>query len=264
MIDKIITLEKCNAYDNNERGKPMFRILICDDDPVFLEFLRQEVRLALKRTSIQATIQIYQGMGDIPDELLRNCDIAFLDIDFSQEKYTGIDIARKIRRVHNKSIIIFVTNYIEYAPDGYEVQAFRYVLKNEVHEKLERYLIDAISSLDSIQETFQINLSGEIISIPIEDILYIESNLHTVNIYVQKREQSTHKIYSYYASLSSVEEMLTTKGFLRIHKSYLVNMRHIRKYQCHEALLDNGVALRVSEKNYAEQKRRYLLWKGMN
>lgn len=264
MIDRIIAQEKCNGYDNNERGKHMFRILICDDDPVFLEFLRQEVRLALKRTKIKATIQLYQGMSDIPEELLRNCDIAFLDIDFSQERYTGIDIARRIRCFQKKAIIIFVTNYIEYAPEGYEVQAFRYLLKSEVHRKLDRYLSEAVSNLNSVQETFQISVSGEVINIPIEDILYIESNLHTVKIYIQKEEQSTIKTYTYYATLSSVEEQLSTKGFLRIHKSYLVNMRHIRKYQCHEALLVNGVTLRVSEKNYAEQKKKYLLWKGMN
>lgn len=263
MMDRIMVQEKHDNY-NIERGKHMFRILICDDDPVFLEFLRQEVRLALKRTSIQAAIQLYQGMDDIPDELLRNCDIAFLDVDFSQEKYTGIDIARKIRLVQRKAIIIFVTNYIEYAPEGYEVQAFRYILKSEVRTKLDRCLNDAVSNFNTVQETFQINVSGEIINIPIEDILYIESNLHTIIVYVQKREQSAIKDYTCYASISAVEEQLVSKGFLRIHKSYLVNMRHIRKYQCHEALLFNGTVLRVSEKNYAKQKKKYLLWKGMN
>lgn len=263
MIIGEMAQKTCN-FNNSKRGLHMLRILICDDDPDFLEFLRQEIRSSLNHATIKATIQVYEGMGDIPETLLHNCDIAFLDIDFSRKQYNGIDIARKIRQKCNRAVIIFITNYIEYAPDGYEVQAFRYILKNEVHAKLERYLIEAVSNLNSVHETFQINVSGEVVNIPIDEILYIESNLHTVKVYVQKSDQSSIRNYSYYASLSNVETQLASRGFLRVHKSYLVNMRRIKKYQCHEALLDNGITLRVSEKNYAEQKKKYLLWKGMN
>ena len=70
------------------------------------------------------------------------------------------------------------------------------------------------------------------------------------------------KTYRFYSSLANLEEHLATQGFLRIQKSYLVNMRRITKYQCNEARLDNGQTLRVSEKNYSENKKQYLLWKG--
>lgn len=68
--------------------------------------------------------------------------------------------------------------------------------------------------------------------------------------------------YSCYSSLQSFEEKLQPLGFLRIQKSYLVNMRHIKKLQCNEVVIENGLKLPVSEKNYKEIKRAYLLWKG--
>ena len=68
--------------------------------------------------------------------------------------------------------------------------------------------------------------------------------------------------YSCYSSLPSFEKKLHPLGFLRIQKSYLVNMRHIKKLQCSEVILENGLTLPVSGKNYSEIKRAYLLWKG--
>jgi DNA-binding LytR/AlgR family response regulator len=70
------------------------------------------------------------------------------------------------------------------------------------------------------------------------------------------------KTYKFYSSLASLEEQLADRGFLRIQKSYLVNMRHLRKLQCAQAVLDNGTVLPVSEKTYGEQRQKYLLWKG--
>ena len=59
--------------------------------------------------------------------------------------------------------------------------------------------------------------------------------------------------------ISEMEE----HGFLRIHKSYLVNMAYIRKFRSRECLLLDGTTLAVSEKNYSQQKQKYLLWKGL-
>ena len=64
-------------------------------------------------------------------------------------------------------------------------------------------------------------------------------------------------------TLSSLEKELEKYGFLRVHKSYLVNMAHIRKFRSRICLLTDGTALSVSEKNYSQQKQKYLLWKGM-
>lgn len=245
-----------------EIGVNMIRIVLCDDNPPFLTVLRTNIRNVLNAHKIDAEIHIFDDAYSMPDHILTSSDIFFLDIDFNRKEYTGIEMAKKIRRLRQDSIIVFVTNYIEYAPEGYEVQAFRYCLKNEVHLKLEQYLLQAISKLKAEQETIQINVSGETITIPLSDILYIESQGHTAVIYIQKIGTQNQKSYKFYASLISLEQSLANRGFLRIQKSYLVNMRRMKKFQCTEAILDTGIALRVSEKNYAEQKKKYLLWKG--
>ena len=245
-----------------EIGAAMFRIVLCDDNPHFLGILHSEIKKVLDANKIDAVIQTFESAECIPEQVLSTSDVFFLDIDFSGREYTGIDIARMIRKFNQDSIIVFITNFVEYAPEGYEVQAFRYVLKSEIREKLEPYLMQTITKLKSEQGTFQINVAGESIALPLTEILYIESQGHAAVIHVSKPGNQTTKAYKFYASLTSLEQNLSTQGFLRVQKSYLVNMRRIKKYQCTEALLDNGEILRVSEKNYAELKKQYLLWKG--
>lgn len=245
-----------------EMGATMIRIVLCDDNQQFLTSLRTKIRNVLNAHKIDAVISIYEDAESIPEPILMSSDIFFLDVDFNSKHYTGIDVARKIRLLRQDSIIVFVTNYIEYAPEGYEVQAFRYCLKNEIQAKLEQYLLQTVTKLKAEQESIQINVSGETITIPLSDIVYVESQGHTAVIHIQKIGTQNRKSYRFYATLTSIEQNLSPQGFLRIQKSYLVNMRRMTKFQCTGATLDTGFTLRVSEKNYAEQKKKYLLWKG--
>lgn len=248
----------------NETGVPMIRIILCDDDAIFLERMRSDIRATLKKLDIEAVIQIFTEAEMIPQQTMQECDIIFLDIDFNDKKYTGIDVARMIREARQSAIIIFLTNYIEYAPEGYEVQAFRYVLKSEIDKKLPQYLQAAMNKLFAEKEPFQVNVSGEPVTLYLEDILYIEAQGHNAVIFTQKSGKSLDlkKEYKVYSSLSKFEQQLSGRGFLRIQKSYIVNIRRLKLYRCNEALLDNGITLPVSEKTYSENKKKFLLWRG--
>lgn len=194
--------------------------------------------------------------------MLSGCDIALLDIDYIDQNYNGIDIAKRLRRFRKDAIIIFVTNFIEYAPEGYEVQAFRYILKRNLKSDLKPYIEQALLHLQSNKETLKIQVNGEFIDLLIEDILYMEVMQHTVTVYVQRTGvRNGVRSYVVYSTLTDLEEALAERGFLRIHKSYLVNMRHIAKFQSKAAVLDNGTTLRVGEKSYSENKKKYLLWR---
>ena len=240
----------------------MYTVLLCDDDAVFLEELRVHVNDIFSKRDDRAKVYSFTEMEGIGESTLAQCDIAILDIDFTGKRYNGIDIARRLRAARNDAVIIFLTNYIEYAPEGYEVRAFRYLLKSEMAQKIERYLEQAIENLGAESESIRFQISGEIIDIPIKSILYIESQLHKINVFIQLPNTKKMGFYTFNNSIGQLEEDLSAKGFLRIHKSYLVNMAHIQRYTCHQAELDNGMTLKASAAKYAEQKERYLLWKG--
>lgn len=239
----------------------MLHILICDDEPGVLAGIRETVEGILLECGRKAKIYAFSDAQAIGEPILAGCDIALLDIDFAGASCNGLDIARRLRALGRGTVIIFVTNFIEYAPEGYEVQAFRYILKRNLKSDLKVVLPLALKQLN--QETLAIQMDGEIIKLPLEDILYLEVQQHNVTVVTQRlTPERKPKEYRFYGTLSDFQERLEAMGFLRIHKSYLVNMKHLKKFQCREATLDNGMTLRVGEKSYAENKQKFLLWKG--
>jgi DNA-binding LytR/AlgR family response regulator len=224
--------------------------------------MRERVRAIMKQHNIDASVFCAECAATIPVQYIENCNIAFLDIDFAGTSYNGIDLAKRVRQTQHDAVIIFVTNYIEYAPEGYELQAFRYVLKKDIDKKLPLYLLQAIEKNQTVQQTMQINISGETHTLALAEVVYFESQGHTVIIHVQKAGYKSEKTYRFYSTMSKLEGDLENKGFLRIQKGYLVNIAHLHRLQCQGATLNNGTVLPVSEKNYSELKKKYLIWKG--
>lgn len=238
-------------------GQNNIKVTLCDDDPAFLKELHSEIERTFARLNRKAAISAFNTPADISPELLAECDMAFLDIDFESEDRNGIDIARTLRQVNSRALIFFVTNYIDYAPVGYEVQAFRYILKRDMGEVLERYILQAMENMAEGQEYLRLRDKEQTIDLPLEQITYLEVLDHYVSIHTGSDS------FSLNATLSGMESEMEDHGFLRIHKSYLVNMAHIRKFRSRECLLLDGTLLAVSEKNYSQQKQKYLLWKGL-
>ena len=97
---------------------------------------------------------------------------------------------------------------------------------------------------------------SEMAELPVGNIVYAESRQHQVCIHLKDGES-----HVCYGSLSSLEVPLCPLGFLRVHRSFLVNMLYILKLQSQEVVLKDGTALKVSERNYSELKTQYQTWK---
>lgn len=242
----------------------MIQIIICDDDAAFAERLSAAISTILTRDSISAKILVCNSAEEIGRETLVSCDVAFLDVDFKGKNYNGIDIARELRSLRNDAVIVFVTNYVEFAPEGYEVQAFRYLLKNELPQKLEASIGKIIGQLRTEKSDIKIQVDGEQIPLMIRDVVYVESMGHNLLFHVRCKGYEPDRQYSCYGAIGKMEEELSGRGFLRSQKSYLVNMAHIKKINSTEVLLSNGVKLPVSIKYYADCRRKYLLWRGQH
>ena len=238
----------------------LLNILVCDDDPVFLRQQADNIAVVLEKHHLLARVHTFSDKSDIPESLLQCCDMAFLDIDFPKAAFNGMDIARRLRLFNRDTVIIFVTNYVEYAREGYEVQAFRYLLKKEIPQKLEKCLLLGLEHLQTLRKTYPIQINRETIHLPIEDILYFESQKHTAVAYVLCN--SSIKTYRFYGSLSNLEADLEQDGFLRVQKSFLVNMRYIDKISSYVLRLITGKEISVPKARYQEVKRSFALYKG--
>lgn len=230
------------------------RVLVCDDDKKFV----QDMVERLKELTADRPICITgcSAPEKLTDQFLSDFQIMFLDIDMGN--YNGLEIARRVRKLRLDTVLIFVTHYMEYSPEGYEVKAFRYLLKANIEEKLPRYLNEAIREAQSHADRLLFAVNGQPCTIKYDDILYLESSKRLIYLYLTD-EQKENKCF--YAVMAELEEQLALAGFLRVHKSYLVNMRYIEKLNYNGVLLVNKEELPISQKRYSEIKALHLQWR---
>ena len=235
----------------------MIHVLVCDDDATFVENMTtrlNELALQLKR-KIKVTKVVHPEY--LTAKTARDIDIAFLDIDMG--KINGMDIAREFRTIRNDFVLIFVTNYREYAPEGYEVRAFRYLPKDELNQKLPDYFEKALKVCREEREHIFVLCEKEDVIIAPRNLIYAETYLRSLRLHLCNTDRNT---LTTHMSISALENQLQNRGFLRIHQSYLVNMNYIRLLQSTTTQLKDGTKLPTSARNYQNLKRIYLDWKG--
>ncbi|MEF9992035.1 MAG: LytTR family DNA-binding domain-containing protein [Peptostreptococcaceae bacterium] len=216
----------------------MLNIVICEDDYLFRGILREYLEIILKEITNQFEIIEFNCGEDLIENYPDNIDIYFLDIEMG--KLTGMDVARKIREKNDKSEIIFTTGLIDYIHDGYEVRAYRYLLKPIKFEKLKEHVKSCIEDIRKRSENnLIIRNKGEVYKLKIDEIIFVEVInkdiiIHTVN-----------QSYNTKMNMNSIEKELIKYNFYRCHKSFLVNMKHV-EYIKQNIILVNSIEIPVS------------------
>ncbi len=230
------------------------KVAICDDERIFLDKIKVLLEKYSVTHQIQMEIEEYNTAEQFLKEISNEYDLILLDVRLDQAN--GIDVAKELRARKIDSMIIYISAYLEMAPRGYEVQAFRYILKNDLDQVLEYTLNDAMTELRRRRREYEIKTQGKTECIPLSEILYFASYKRYVEIY------TLGKTYKQYRKMYELEQELSDQGFLRIHKSYLVNMRHISYIKNRELYLKDGTVLPCSKAEYQNIKQRYILWEG--
>lgn len=215
------------------------RIAVCDDEELF----RIEFKAVLDKVLINAEYDIdtFSGGSSLYEAFLKNpFDLVFLDIEMPG--IDGITLAKRLRAISENVQIVFLTSHIEYALEGYEVNALRYLVKpvdiNKLGEVL-KYIQDKKNNSRQIM----IKEDGEEIVIDISDIIYMESMDKNVRIVTSKNEYVTRY------NISDYEEELKNSGFLRIHRGYLISLSKVKKIVKNDVVMDGDISLPVSRSN---------------
>ncbi|MGX8795096.1 LytR/AlgR family response regulator transcription factor [Fusibacter sp. JL298sf-3] len=224
----------------------MYKILICDDNPYDLQFLYDKVAAYAIQAKLQVEILKYQD----PERMLFNCesqwatyDIVLLDVVFSST--TGIDIAKMIKRVNPMMNIIFVSYTKAYVFDALDVFPTHYILKEKLYEdKLFEVLDRTFRTIEHRKNRMFIAKMGEETRvIEIQKILYFEVYKRRVSV----KTDDGH-VFTFYHTLEKVADELADAGFVRCHRSTLVNLSKIIKITSGTVVLSNGEALAVGRK----------------
>lgn len=236
----------------------MLNIVICDDNERVLNNTKLMVEKILSRNMIEGRVVYTAAM---PDDVLAFCskndvNVVIVDIDLKSEM-NGMALAQALREKDRKLYIIFLTGHLEYLMQAYKVKTFDYIPKPVTYDILEQCILSLYEDYMEVNSPLAdvgcitIKSGSEIYRLRPNDITYIErlgckTIIHTC----------TSQIYCY-DSLESLQQLLGD-GFIRCHKSFIVNEKHISIINIgkNEIVLDNNAKCSIGRKYKKEVVQR--------
>lgn len=199
----------------------MLNCAIIDDEPLALSLLESYVNKTPFLKLIGKHSSAMQAMKELPTNEI---DLLFLDIQMPE--LNGLEFSQM---VDPNTRIVFTTAFGQYALDGYKVNALDYLLKPISYVDFLQASNKALQWFELVQkpeekESIYVKSDYKLVQIELKKILYIEGLKDYVKIYI---EENTKPILSL-MSLKSMEELLPTNHFMRVHRSFIVQKDKIR------------------------------------
>lgn len=234
----------------------IMRIAICDDCKTDVLTLR---KLVLSHPKINEK----QVCLFISSEKLMHClnnkevfDIIFLDVDMPE--INGIELGMRIREISPDTFIVFATNYSQYAIEAYDCEAFHYLLKPLVPQKVKKVLNSLINSYQKNHAEYSFKTKSGYMNIPLGNLYYVECCKKHLIFHMRD------KIMESPGKLSDVYKFLIDYDFCQVHQGYVVNMRKIINMDKLNIYLDNDETVPISQRKKAEVFARYAEYLGEN
>lgn len=237
----------------------MISILLCDDQQQTLEYYNEVIQQIINEQSLDAVILNFISGNELLNYMNKRrsmADIIFLDIQMGG--IGGMETARILREMGCYAQIIFLTSAEEYVFDAFKVEPVAYLVKSKTDQfKLREAFNEAVIRVNKMnQECFTVETASFSEKILLKDIIYFSVNGRMVTLHQASRD------IEFYGRMDQIEEQLDGKGFIRTHRSYLVNGNYIRHVDHEGALIGKEMVIPISTANYSRVKKhfsRYLL-----
>lgn len=235
----------------------MYHFAICEDERDCLSYLAVQIIEAFKGCGESIKLDQYSEGRNLIDAVMqgKSYDVLFLDIVMPD--MDGFEICRKIRTWESDTLVVFISSNEELVFQSFEVQPFTFLRKNKIHteivvtakeiqRKLKQKNIDKVTIVEE--------RSGKLHILPVKDTLYVEAQLRCCRIRLKEEELIVRSHFS------SLEKQLNPCGFIKVHRSYLVNYRYIYRIENQEILLDGGIRLPISRGRIGDVKMEFMIW----
>jgi DNA-binding LytR/AlgR family response regulator len=231
------------------------RCLAVDDEPLAVKKIAGYIQKVPFLELVAECRSAFEAMS-----IMDTTDIQLLFIDINMPEISGMEFVKSLT---NKPYVVFTTAYSEYAVEGFQVDAADYLLKpitfsnllkaaNKVKNLIELSTNIQKESFKTTANHLFVKSEYKLIRIELDDIKYIESQheyikIHTVNSIPVMTQ----------LSLKSIEEQLPSDRFIRIHRSYIVNLEKITIIERNRIVFDGKIYIPVSDQ-YKEKFQEYI------
>lgn len=220
-------------------------IAVCDDERTEIEYLTLLIKQWADMREVNVSVAAFLSAEDFLFHYVdsKNFDILLLDIQMKAQ--SGVELAKLIRKENDAAQIIFITGFPDFMQEGYEVSALHYLIKPIGGEKLFEVLDRARKNMGQVDKSLFLTVDGEMHRIPFSEIRFIEAQGHYIIIKTVSRE------YKAKVNLSEIQKSLDN-GFFRCQRSFIVNLKYIRRITRTSVVLDKATEIPLSRNLYED------------
>ena len=232
----------------------MISCIAIDDEPLALK----QIAKYIDKTPFLAMMEKFESALQAISYLQEN-DVDLMFVDINMPDLNGMDF---VKSLNNPPKVIFTTAYSEYALEGFRVDAIDYLLKPigysdflKAAEKAKERIspkVTANTQIESNEKFLFIKSEYKVLRINLSDIKYIESKSEYLRIYVENQQPIMTLM-----SMKKMEKFLPENSFMRIHRSFIVNLNKITTVERNRIIFDKDVYIPVSEQ-YKPKFQKYL------
>jgi len=223
----------------------MFRIAVCEDEKAQREYLTGLMKRWQMTSGETCSVDAYTSAEQYLFETEEKTPYNLLLLDIQMGRMNGVELARKVREQDTKVSIVFLTGIKDYAIEGYEVGAVRYLLKPvkeaELFALLDRLCEEAKGQKE---DYFLFQTVGVTNRVLFSEILYVEAEGHYVRLLTSEKE------WKWKENISALSATLEGKGFFLLRRGLYVNLAKVEQIGKTECVLENGEVLPVSKARY--------------
>lgn len=231
------------------------RVLICDDDENIIGQLENYIVEFFRHGKLDVPIIQSYNSGESLLSDSESKDIVFLDIEMPG--LDGIFVGRELKKKNPNTIIFIVTSYVEYLDDAMRFHVFRYLSKPLDKQRLFQNMKDAIQLYNSTNIKVPIETKDGVYTISVSDIILVEAKGKSIMIHTLCREFTPVHNLDYWV------QTLNFPCFFRSHRSFIVNMKYISRFD-HSLiyLCDNQYEYTayLTKRKYTQFKKTYFLY----
>jgi len=234
-------------------------IAVCEDQVIVNAMLEETLEDILKKLSIKCEIEIFYSGEKLCKRLEegQNYNLIFLDIEYGDEKISGVDVGKLIRDTHqNNSVsIVYISWEKKYSLELHNLQPLNFLIKPLEYESIEKVMRKYLDIAGIWSSYFIYKIGYESHRKQIRDISYVESRDRKLILHLADGQQ----VEFYGALKQEFSEQLQKFDFLFIHAAFAVNYDYIVKYTRETVVMSpSGVTLSVSQGRRSEISKRFL------
>ncbi len=224
-----------------------YNIAVCDDSGADREYVMDLVKQWATKSGHAVRLSAFPSAENFLFLYEEKSDYDILLLDIEMGAMDGVALAKRLRKTNDTVQIVFITGYSDYISEGYEVAALHYLMKPVKKEKLFNVLDRAVQKLHKNEKVLNLEISGEMVRIPIYQIRYAD----VMGNYVTIHGATDHTVKM---TLGELEKQLDDR-FYRVGRSCIVNLTNIGRVTKMEIKLSDGTSIPLPRGAYEPLNR---------